>query len=447
MNARIGAERAAIGGWGRSAGLIRRRERRMVLPVDDAQRSSRAPTLAAVVRDERTGLVATLVRRYGFDLAEEAVDAAITAALERWPIDGTPDSPRAWLLSVAKRRAIDVVRHRVTASAAHDAMRALAGDEAVEEDRDGASFPDDRLRLLFTCCHPAIAREAQVSLALRWVSGLSTEDVARAFCVPVPTMAQRLTRAKTKIEAARIPYEVPEERELAERVDVVLEVVYAIFNEGYVATSGAGLDRVDLAEEALRLVELCRGLMPGMPAATAMHALLLLIHARRAARTTEAGDLVPLEEQDRTRWDQAAIARGKALLADALGAGPTGAYGIEAAIQALHDTSPSWGETDFPQIVALYRMLRARTGAPIVALNEAVAVSMVDGPVAALADVLAIERSGTLAGHPAVPAAKADLYRRLGDVDAARAAYDAAIGFTKNDAEARFLRKRRAALG
>lgn len=403
--------------------------------------------IADVVRRERTGLVATLVRRYGFDLAEEAVDAAITTALERWPRDGTPESPRAWLLSVAKRRAIDQVRHRVAASAVHDAMRAFGPEEGTDEDRDAAAFPDDRLRLLFTCCHPAIAREAQVSLALRWVSGLSTEDVARAFCVPVPTMAQRLTRAKTKIEAARIPYEVPEASELAERVGVVLEVVYAIFNEGYVATSGAGLDRVDLAEEALRLVELCRGLMPDMPVATAMHALLLLIHARRAARTTEQGDLVPLEEQDRTRWDRAAIARGKALLAEALGAGPSGPYGIEAAIQALHDEAPTWAETDFRQIVALYRMLRLRTNAPIVALNEAVAISMVDGPVAALADVLAIERAGTLAEHPAVPAAKADLYRRLGDVEAARAAYECAIALTKNEAEARFLRKRLATLG
>ena len=404
-------------------------------------------TLADVVRRERTGLVATLVRRYGFDLAEEVVDVAIATAFERWPLDGTPDSPRAWLLSVAKRRAIDQVRHRAAASAVHDAIRAFAPEEGLDEDRDGAAFPDDRLRLLFTCCHPAIAREAQVSLALRWVSGLSTEDVARAFCVPVPTMAQRLTRAKTKIEAARIPYEVPESSELAERVDVVLEVVYAIFNEGYVATSGAGLDRVDLAEEAIRLVELCRGLMPDMPAATAMHALLLLIHARREARTTAQGDLVPLEEQDRTRWDRAAIVRGKALLADALSAGPTGAYGIEAAIQALHDEAPTFAATDFRQIVALYRMLRERTGAPIVALNEAVAISMVDGPVAALADVLAIERSGTLSEHPAVPAAKADLYRRLGDVEAARAAYDEAITITKNEAEARFLQKRRAALG
>lgn len=402
--------------------------------------------LAAVVRAERARLVATLVRRYGFDLAEECVDAAVEAALEQWPRDGAPASPRAWLLAVARRRAIDRVRHRVTADAVHADLRAIAPDEP-DVDPDAAAFPDDRLRLLFTCCHPAIAREAQIALALRWLSGLSTEDVARAFCVAVPTMAQRLTRAKSKIELARIPYEVPELRELPGRVGAVLEVVYAIFNEGYVATAGDALERVDLAEEAIRLAELVVALLPGQADAKSMLALLLLVHARRAARVSASGDLVPLEEQDRSTWDRAAIARGKALLAEALAEGPPSAYAIEAAIQALHDEAPSYAATDFPQLVTLYRMLRERTGAPVVAVNEAVARAMIDGPAAALDDLAILERVDELDGHPALPAAKADLLRRLGRHAEARAAYDAAIDATKNEAERRFLARRRDRLG
>ncbi|MBL8716667.1 MAG: RNA polymerase subunit sigma-24 [Myxococcales bacterium] len=402
-----------------------------------------ARALVDLVRGERTRLVATLVRSYGFDLAEESIDAAIEAALEQWPVEGPPASPRAWLLSVARRRAIDAVRHRVTAAQVHDAL-ALVVDEAIGEE-EGARFPDDRLRLVFTCCHPAIARDAQVALALRWISGLSTEEIARAFLVPVPTMAQRLTRAKSKIEAARIPYEVPEARELPERLSAVLEVTYAIFNEGYVATAGSVLQRVDLAEEALRLGELLVMLLPDAEA-KALLALLWLVHARRAARCTAEGDLVPLEEQDRTAWDRAAIARGKALLAEALATGAPTAYAIEAAIQALHDDASSFAATDFRQILALYGMLRARTEAPIVALNEAVARAMVEGPARALADVEVIEASGVLGAHHAVPAAKADLLRRLGRVEEARAAYDAAIAAAKNEVERRFLTARRAAL-
>lgn len=403
--------------------------------------------LVDVVRAERTRLVATLVRTYGFDLAEEAIDAAIEAAFAQWPAEGAPTSPRAWLLSVARRRAIDVVRHRATAAEVHAALAAFGeeGDEAIEAIE--ASFPDDRLRLVFTCCHPAIAREAQVALALRWISGLSTEEIARAFVVPVPTMAQRLTRAKAKIEAARIPYEVPERRELPERVSAVLEVVYAIFNEGYVATSGDRLQRVDLAEEALRLGDLIVSLLPGEPEAGALLALMLLVHARRAARATEDGELVPLEEQDRTRWDHAAIARGRALLATVLRAGPAPPYAIEAAIQAVHDEAETFAATDFRQIVALYGLLRERADAPIVALNEAVARSWVDGPEVALATVSALESGGGLGAHHALFAAKADLLRRLGRAGEARAAYDAAIGAAKNEVERRFLARRRAGLG
>lgn len=400
--------------------------------------------LAAVVREERGRIVATLVRRYGYDVAEESLDAAVEAALRQWPSDGVPASPRAWLLGVARRRAIDIVRHRTMASAAHDDLGAFA-TEAVEDDRD--PFPDDRLRLVFTCCHPAIARESQVALALRWLSGLSTEDVARAFCVPTATMAQRLTRAKSKITAARIPYEVPEPSELPERLEAVLEVVYAIFNEGYVATAGESLQRVDLADEAVRLAELLVALLPESADARAMCALLTLIHARREARTAEDGGFVPLDEQDRSRWDAAAIARGRELLTAALASGAPSTYAIEAAIQALHDEAPRFEDTDFAQIVALYGLLRQRTEAPVVALNEAVARAMVDGPAAALALVDALGAVGTLAGHPALPAARADLLRRLGRDDEARAAYDAAIAATRNEVERRFLARRRAGLG
>lgn len=404
-------------------------------------------TLASVVRAERTLLVATLVRRYGFDVAEEAVDAAIEAALEQWPAAGTPASPRAWLLAVARRRAIDGIRHRAVTDIAHRDLRVLAPEEASDGDPNLADFPDDRLRLVFTCCHPAITREAQVALALRWLSGLSTEDVARAFCVPVSTMAQRLTRAKSKIEIAGIPYEVPERKELDERVGAVLEVIYAIFNEGYVATAGEALQRVDLADEAVRLGELIVALLPESAEAKGMLALLLLIHARRAARSTGPLDeLVPLEEQDRSRWDRAQIARGKSLLEASLASGPPTLYAIEAAIQAVHDDAPAYAATDFRQIVTLYRMLGARNDAPLIKLNEAVARSMTDGLEAALEDVLALERTGSLDGHPALPAAKADLYRRLGRSSDARIAYDDAITSTKNEAERRFLARRRGGL-
>lgn len=404
--------------------------------------------LATVVRDERARLVATLVRDYGFDLAEEAIDAAVEAALVQWPAEGAPASPRAWLLSVARRRAIDRVRHARRATSAHADLRAFAPEEAdVEADPDAAGFPDDRLRLLFTCCHPAIAREAQIALALRWLSGLSTEDVARAFCVPVPTMAQRLTRAKTKIEIAKIPYEVPERGELSSRLGAVLEVIYAIFNEGYVATAGAELQRVDLADEALRLAELVGVLLPASAEPKALLALLLLVHARRHARVTADGDLVPLEEQDRSRWDHQAIARGKELLVASLALGPASAYAIEASIHAVHDEAPSYAETDFRQIVHLYEMLRAKTAAPVVAVNAVVARAVVEGPAAALERLAALEVDAALREHPALAAAKADLLRRAGRAGEARAAYSAAIRATSNEAERRFLARRRDALG
>ncbi len=402
--------------------------------------------LVSVVRSERTRLVATLVRKYGFDLAEEAVDVAISSALEQWPISGTPASPRAWLLSVARRRAIDRVRHRVIADEVHASLQATSAGERDETESGERDLPDDRLRLVFTCCHPAIAREAQVALALRWISGLSTEDVARAFWVQVPTMAQRLARAKAKIEAARIPYEVPERRELPERVSTVLEVVYAIFNEGYVATVGAALQRTDLAEEAIRLAELVVMLLPESAEARGMLALLYLVHARRVARVSAAGELVSLEEQDRTAWNTSEVARGKALLSEALASSPPTAYAIEAAIQALHDEAPSYEATDFRQILALYGILREKTDAPIVRVNEAVAKAMVDGPAPALADLVCLEGDAELAGNPILPAAKAEMFRRLGRIEEARCAYDEAANSTRNEVEKRFFERKKSAL-
>lgn len=409
----------------------------------NAVRVESTAALVNVVRQERTLLIATLVRRYGFDLAEESVDAAIESALIQWKESGVPDSPRGWLLSVARRRAIDRVRHATTTKKAETSLEVLA-EEQEGAASDASSFPDDRLRLVFTCCHPAIAREAQVALSLRWLSGLSTEDVARAFCVSVDAMSQRLTRAKTKIEAARIPYEVPEKRELEGRVSAVLEVVYAIFNEGYVATNGDALQRVDLAEEALRLVELLGALLPESGETKALHALLLLVHARREARVTLTGDLVRLEEQDRGRWDRVAIRRGQALLAEALELAPPNAYAVEAAIQAIHDDSPSYAATDFVQVMTLYGLLQSMTDAPIVRVNRAVARAMVEGPDIALQDLEALDLEGVLSGHPALPAAKADLYRRIGRREEALSAYARAIAATNNEAEKRFLERQRA---
>jgi len=401
-----------------------------------------AAALASVVRSERTRLVSTLVRRYGFDLAEEAVDRAIEAALEEWPRSGIPATPRAWLLAVAKRRAIDHVRRRVKIESAH-AEIGHTRELTTEIDDEATPFPDDRLRLIFTCCHPAIAQEAQVALALRWVCGLSTEDVARAFCVPVATMAQRLTRSKSKIEAARIPYEVPAGPEIAARTAAVLEVVYAIFNEGYVATSGPTLERASMADEALYLADLLVTLLPTNADAKAVLALLSFVHARRDARVSPEGELVPLDEQDRARWDHALVKRGEQLLQEALASGPPSAYTIEAAISALHCRAPSFEATDFPQIVALYGLLRRKTDAPIVKVNEAFARSRVAGPLAALEDLTALREDPELSSHPGYHAAMADVLTRLGRTPEARRAYDAAIALTKNDAEKRFLARKR----
>lgn len=400
--------------------------------------------LAAVHRDDRARIVAALVRRFGFDIAEESFEAAIEQAITRWSVEGVARDPAGWLRSVAWRRAIDRVRRMVID---RDARGQLAHTIEPSSGAEPTSIEDDRLRLLFTCCHPAIARESQVALALRWLSGLSTSEVARAFCVAESAMAQRLTRAKSKIAAARIPYEIPAEDELHERIAAVLEVIYAIFNEGYVATEGPELSRVELADEAIYLGATLVQLVPESADARAMLSLMLLVHARRDARHAGEQGMIALDEQDRARWDQPMIARGTALLREALARGRPSAYAIEAAIQALHDESPSYAQTDFAQIVELYALLRAKMDHPLIELNEAVARSMIDGPEPALRALAAIERRGALAEHHALYAAKADLLRRCGRVREAQRAYDRAIERTRNEAEQRFLLRRRAALG
>lgn len=401
--------------------------------------------IRAFVRDDRARVLAALVKRCGFEIAEESLDAAIESAVRQWPDEGVPDVPSAWVMAVARRRAVDALRHRAMSTSARATVRTLRDEREADvlASLEDEAFGDDRLRLFFTCCHPAIAPDTRVALALRWLSGLSTDDVARAFCVAPATMAQRLTRAKSKIETAGIPYEIPEKSELRERLGSVLEVLYAIFNEGYVATTGPSLQRIDLADEAVRLAEVLCALVEEHPDALSLLALLLLVHARRDARTSPDGEMIALDEQARDRWDHAMISRAKSLLARSLRAGPPSTYAIEAAIQALHDEAPSYAETDFAQIAALYGLLRAKTDAPIVALNEAVARSMVDGPAEGLRAVHALERVEGLAGHHALFAAKADLLRRLGRSKEARSAYDDAITATRNEAERRFLARRR----
>jgi RNA polymerase sigma-70 factor, ECF subfamily len=391
------------------------------------------------VRRLRSQSIASLVRTFGFDLAEECVDAALALAVTEWP-SNPPESRQAWLISVARRRAIDQVRRSKVGEAAHETLAYTESQIAAPSE----PMPDERLQLIFTCCHPAIAPEAQIALALRYVCGLTTEDVARAFMVPVTTMAQRLTRARSKIEVARVPYEVPEARELPERVSVVCEVVYAIFNEGYVSTTGE-LARIELAEEAIYLAEVLRSLLPDDATVKGLLALLLLVHARRHARADAQGDMIALSDQDRSRWDYNEIARGKVMLEDALLEVPVSLFALEAAVQALHDESASYEATDFLQIRVLYRMMYKRGGPPIVQVNEAVALAMVNGPEAGL-ELLAHVDAEVLRDSPALSAARAELLARVGHHDAARAAYNDAIAKTKNDSERRFLQRRRAML-
>jgi RNA polymerase sigma-70 factor, ECF subfamily len=401
-------------------------------------------------REESRRVLATLIRLLGdFELAEEALHDAFTAALERWPEDGVPASPRAWLVSTGRFKAVDTLRRRRTLARKRDEIAALADVEshiaslpAPDAALDAPDIEDDRLRLVFTCCHPALAVESRVALTLRTVCGLTTEEIARAFLVPVATMAQRLVRAQQKIRAARIPYEVPGRDALAERLDAVLSVVYLVFTEGYAATAGDAVVRRELCGEAIRLGRLLAELMPHEGEVEGLLALMLLHDSRRDARTTPEGDVLLLEEQDRARWDRAAIAEGLERVERALRLGRAGPYALQAAIAALHAEAATAEETDWRQIAALYHVLLRVSPTPVVELNRAVAVAMVFGPAQALQLVDGLAARGELRGYHLLPAVRADLLRRLGRREEAAAQYRAALALTALGPERRFLERR-----
>ena len=403
----------------------------------------------AIYRAESRRILATLIRHVGdFDVAEEALHEAFVAAVEQWPRDGIPDNPRAWLITAGRFKAIDRLRRR----AKHDVPLDEHLEETLEaladtsQPGDAGGIEDDRLRLVFTCCHPALAAEAQVALTLREVCGLTTEEIARAYLVPAPTVAQRIVRAKAKIRDARIPYEVPEASELPERLESVLRVIYLVFNEGYLASSAPEAIRADLCDEAIRLAHLVMELLPH-PEVLGLLALMHLHESRRATRTSASGDLVTLEEQDRSRWDRERIDRALQLVEGALGGRSAGPYGVQAAIAALHAQAPSWEATDWAQIVALYDVLLRFDPSPVVELNRAVAVAMRDGPAAGLDIVEALLARGELDDYHLAHAARADLCRRLGRTAEARRAYTRALTLVRQPAERRFLEGRLAALG
>ena len=390
-------------------------------------------------------MLATVIRLVGdFQVAEEAVQDAFAVALERWPCDGTPSNPRAWIVSTARHKAIDTLRRTGRLAAIRAEIGRTAESSVVPElsDPSDAAIPDERLRLIFTCCHPALSTEAQVALALRTLCGLSTDEIARAFLVAPPTLAQRLVRAKRKIAEARIPYEVPAPERLPERLDAVMAVVYLVFNEGYAASAGDALVRTDLCREAIRLGRLLVELMPGAEEPRGLLALMLLHDARRAARTTPAGDLVLLEEQDRERWDRAQIAEGLALVAAALAAPAPGAYALQAGIAAEHARARRASDTDWRAIERRYGELARQRPSPVVELNRAVAVAMVDGPAAGLARVAELQRRGELDGYHLLWATEADLLRRLGRFGEAARAYRRALELVASEPERRFLAQR-----
>src|SRR5215831_2938369 len=431
----------------------------MVYPMTDESSPPIAAIVDEVYRSDSRRVFATLVRLLGdFDIAEEALHDAFRAALEQWPREGVPGNPRAWLVSTGRFKAIDSMRRRKRFDALDDVGE--AADIAVTDTAawaDEESVEDDRLRLIFTCCHPALAPDAQVALTLREVCGLTTEEIAQAFLTPAPTLAQRIVRAKAKIRDAKIPYQVPTPAELPDRLDAVLRVIYLVFNEGYSASSGSAVTRHDLSAEAIRLGRLLVELLPE-PEARGLLALMLLHESRRAARMSPEGDVILLDEQDRSLWDRKLIAEGLRLVRQALSPprGPTGEqrratsigpYAIQAAISAVHAEAPAASATDWNEIVGLYDALMNLTPSPVVALNRAVAVAMRDGPAAGLALVDQILASGELADYRLAHAARAELCRRLGKADDARKSYERALKLTRQEPERRLIERRLRELG
>ena len=398
-----------------------------------------AAVVERVYRQESRRVLATLIRLTSdFDAAEEALQDAFAAALEQWPTDGVPANPRAWLVSTGRFKAVD--RSRKAARYENDA--AALNSASVESLESDAEYPDDRLRLIFTCCHPALAPEAQVALTLRTVCGLTTDEIARAFLVPLETMAQRIVRAKNKIRAAKIPYEVPPPSAWLERIDAVLAVIYLVFTEGYAATAGEELVRRELCREAIRLARLVVELMPGETEAAGLLALMLLHDSRRDTRQTPDGDLVLLEDQERECWDRRAIEEGAAIVGRVFQDGRVGAYALQAAIAALHAQAPNAAATDWREVAALYSLLLRVRPTPVIELNRAVAIAMAEGYERGLALIDELRDRGALRGYYLLHSARADLLRRLGRREEAIEAFDTALRLAGTEPERRFLRKR-----
>ncbi|GAA3986599.1 RNA polymerase sigma factor [Actinomadura viridis] len=417
-------------------------------PGPEGVEASVEASVEAIFREEHGRLLASLVRRFGdLDLAEEVASEAIEAALVHWPVGGVPPKPGAWLMTTARRRAVDRLR-RDKAYAARLAVMQVEAERAAPAPAAGAGdeMPDERLQLFFTCAHPALHADDRGALMLRCLAGLTTPEVARAFLVPSATMGKRIVRAKKKIREARIPFRVPDADELPERLPGVLQVIYSIFTEGYAASSGPHLQRLDLAEEAIRLARILRRLLPAERELAGLLALMLLVHARRDARTGPEGDLVLLDEQDRARWDRAMIEEGRGLVAAALAGGPPGPYGVQAAIAALHDEAADVATTDWPQIVALYDVLLALAPSPVVEVNRAAAVALRDGPEAGLALLDALAGEPRLRAYSPYVSARADLLQRLGRFPEAAAAYRAALALAGTEPERAHLRRRLAAV-